>query len=399
MQAASRITRTPSGHGEELLKRSESLRVAQLIESDGPGGAESVVFELSMELRDRGHAVYPVIFANGEGWLSGRLGRAGIDVYLPDIHSTLPVDVFVLRDLCRCLRDNRINILHSHEFTMSVYAGLASRYLGIPHVLTLHGGQYFASDAKRRIAMRWVAARAAAAVGVSRATCDHMIQSLGLSGSNVQMVTNGVREPHGNREIARATLGLEENERLILAVGNLYPVKGHRVLVSAAALLATMTDLPPWRIAIAGRGDEEMGLRRSISELGLEGKVQLLGLRNDVENLLAATDIWVMPSLSEGLPMALLEAMYAERPVISSGVGGIPALVEDGRSALLVPPGEATDLAAAISRLLGDRNLAASLAARGRCLVESHYSVHAMTDQYESLYRKGEARARGEPRR
>ncbi len=361
-------------------------RIAQLIESDGPGGAESVVLELCTELRLRGHDVRPAVFGGGEGWLSGKLSAREFEVYLPIMRSSLPIDVRVLYEMCAWIREHEITILHAHDFIMSVYAAFAGYLTGVPHVITLHGGKYFATAWKRRMALKLAAAKALATVGVSQATCDHLSTTLSLPSGKVQLVANGVSPSRGDREKSRRGLGLSENDKLILAVGNLYEVKGHRILVDAAAQLAALEGLPAWRVAIAGRGDEEGRLREQIRQHGLDAQVELLGLRDDIGDLLSAADIWVMPSFSEGLPMALLEAMFAQLPIVCSAVGGIPDLLNGGPAGLLVPPHDSAALAGALQELLTDTRSGAALALRARELAEAQYSVAAMADRYETLY-------------
>jgi glycosyltransferase involved in cell wall biosynthesis len=234
--------------------------------------------------------------------------------------------------------------------------------------------------------MRWAAMRAGAFVGVSPATCNTLAAELAIPVHRICCVPNGVPMPVGDREQARNELELGINERLILAVGNLYPVKGHRVLVEAAGLLAAMDDLPSWRIAIAGRGDEEAPLKARIADLRLDSRLQLLGLRSDIGDLLAAADLWVMPSLSEGLPMALLEAMFAGLPVIASNVGGIPAVIEDSVNGALVPPSNPIALVARLADFLRAPVAAKELGERARMKAQQEYSVRRMAERYVALY-------------
>jgi glycosyltransferase involved in cell wall biosynthesis len=171
----------------------------------------------------------------------------------------------------------------------------------------------------------------------------------------------------------------------VLAVGNLYPVKGHAVLVEAAARLK---DLPvPWVVAVAGRGGEDPALRLAIDRLGLGGRFRLLGLRTDVPDLLAAADVFAMPSLSEGLPLALLEAMSAGLPVVASAVGGIPGVVRHGENGLLVPAGDAAALEGALRDLItgpGARRLGLAAAEE----IPRRFGVEAMTQGYLAVYQK-----------
>ncbi len=357
-----------------------------MIESDGPGGAESVVLALADGLRKRGVTVLPVIFANGEGWLSGKLRSAGFPVFSPGISRSVPFDLAVTTKLIQWTRQERVDVLHAHELMMGVYAGLVGLLTNRPHVITLHGGTRFASAPHRRCALRLSAMRACATVGVSESTCEHIASALMLPPSRVTHVPNGVPIRRGLRTKTRAALTLATDERFLLAVGNLYKVKGHAVLIDAAKRLLRDDSLPRWRIAIAGRGEEESALRSMIASAGLDDRIMLLGLRDDIPDLLAAADGWIMPSLSEGLPMALLEAMLAGLPTVCSAVGGIPALVIPSETGFLVPPNDPAALAIALGQLLSDATVGRALGEQARALAESKYSVETMVQRYLELY-------------
>jgi glycosyltransferase involved in cell wall biosynthesis len=211
----------------------------------------------------------------------------------------------------------------------------------------------------------------------------------------VEVVPNGIPFRNGDRSSLRNELGLSANDLLLVAVGNLYPVKGHAVLLRALGGLLRSGEIAnvPWRLAIAGRGEEEEGLRALAREEGIADRVTLLGFRRDVPDILAAADIFVMPSLSEGLPLALVEAMAAGLPVVVSDVGGVPEVAVAGREAILVPPGEPALLAEGLARLLRDPSARVTMgrAARERALRD--FSVSTMCEAYERLYR-GEAVSR-----
>lgn len=383
---------TSAAHAAAEPSRGPSLRIGQLIESDGPGGAESVMLELCSELRQRGHDIHPSVFGGGEGWLSGRLKARGFEPFLPSISGRVPLDLRLIWEMHRWVKRSRLQVLHAHDFTMSVYAAIVGHLASVPYVISMHGGTYFATAAKRKAALRWAARGAAAFVGVSEATREHLATALDLSLEQVRCVPNGVPVPLGDRDRARQALGIAENERLLLAVGNLYPVKGHLTLIDAAGNLSKCDGLPPWRIAIAGRGELESSLRERISELGLEARIHLLGLRSDIGDLLAAADLWVMPSLSEGLPMALLEAMFAGLPIVASNVGGIPGVIRDSFNGMLVPPKDATALAERLHALLRGPDAARRLGEEARVAAQAEYSVQRMGQRYCELYSAAVAR-------
>ena len=198
------------------------------------------------------------------------------------------------------------------------------------------------------------------------------------------MVPNGIPLRTGARAKLRSELGLAPGELLIVSVGNLYPVKGHAVLINA---LATLRDRVGWRLAIAGRGEEEQRLRAQAATAGIGDRVHLLGFRDDVADILAAGDLFTMPSLSEGLPLALVEAMSFGLPVVVTRVGGVPEVVSDGVEGLLVSPSDPGALATALAALLDDapRRQRMGEAARTRALRD--YALSTMADRYERLYR------------
>lgn len=359
-------------------------RVGLLLESDGPGGAETMLLTLAESLRERDVDVRPVVFANGEGWLTGRLAERGFDVFRPVIRRA--VDARFAGHLTRWTKQSAIQVLHAHEFTMGFYAGVAGALSGTPYVLTMHGGTKYANARRRRIALGLSAKHADAVIGVSDSTCDHLAQSLSLDRGAIEMIPNGISIQKGERDATRARLGLHPDERFLLAVGNLYTVKGHSVLVNAAAQLHSNTRLPKWKVAIAGRGDQHHALNEQINQAGLNGIVCLLGLRNDIHNLLAAADGWIMPSHSEGLPMALLEAALAAVPVVCSAVGGIPDVIDHGTRGWLVKPNDAESLARAIQELLLDPHEGQRRALLAKQYVEAKFSSNAMVERYLSLY-------------
>jgi glycosyltransferase involved in cell wall biosynthesis len=358
------------------------LTVAVMLETDGPGGAELLLHQLCVELRSRGHRVVAVGPEHGEGWLSARLHAAGIERRAFDLRRSL--DPAALRALVRMLEAARAEAVHSHEFTMAVYGCAAARWLRLPHVITMHGDQGVTRAWRRRAALRWAFRHSRAALAVSEHTRRAMEQRLGLRPGAMGVVYNGIPVPSGRRESVRRELRLADDELLVLAVGSLRPNKGHRVLLEALA------GLPPagrWRLAIAGQGEEAEPLAREARRLRVEERLHLLGQRDDVADVHAAADVFAMPSYSEGLPLALLEAMFAGSAIVASGVGGIPEAVTDGVEALLTLPGDPEALRGALARVLSDAPLRRQLgdAAKRRALAE--FRIERMADRYEALYR------------
>ena len=358
------------------------LRIALMIECDGPGGAELMILELAKELRARGHSVLPVSLSNGTGWLGARFVAAGFEP--ASFALTRPLDLAAVRALTSILRDFRADVVHSHEFTMAIYGAAAAKRANARHVITMHGGLYYATAWRRRAALRWAMRRSAALVGVSDATASALQHHLGIERSKLHVVPNGIPLRTGVRARLRSELALAPGELLIVSVGNLYAVKGHAVLIDA---LATLRDRAGWRLAIAGRGEEEPRLRAQAATAGIGDRVHLLGFRDDVADVLAAGDLFTMPSLSEGLPLALVEGMSFGLPVVVTGVGGVPEVVTDGVEGLIVPPSDPGALAAALGELLQNASRRQQMGAAARTRAIRDYALSTMADRYERLYR------------
>lgn len=220
-------------------------------------------------------------------------------------------------------------------------------------------------------------------VAVSGDLAGYLSQAFGLPRERIQVIHNGIPIPEMagvDRAKARLACGLDVEGLLVLAVGNLYAVKDHATLLRAAALL------PGVHFAIAGRGEEEANLRALARELSIESRVHLLGLRDDVDRLLAAADVFVQPSRSEGLPLAILEAMGHGLPVVATRVGGMAEAIVEGETGRLVEPGQPEALADALRVLLEDADRRRRAGEAGRARAVSQFSVEGMALRYEALY-------------
>ena len=352
-----------------------------------------MVLQLAEELRRRGHSICFIGPADGCGWLGGEFRKRGFDTETFTLRR--PLDLRCLRDLTRIFRRRSIEVAHCHEFTMAVYGTAAARVMRIGAVITMHGGTYALEARRRRMALRWAFRRSGAVVAVSEASRAELLAKLGQPPGGIHVIRNGIRfVPGAHGDGVRRELGAAHDESVIVAVGNLYPVKGHLVLLKALALLGERHPELKWRLAIAGTdgfggtaGGEGPSLRRFAEEHGLSDRLHLLGFRTDVPDLLAAADIFAMPSLSEGLPMAMLEAMFAGKAIVASAVGGIPEVIRHEKEGLLVPRGDPEGLAMALVRLLRDEALRRAIGSGARRRAEEAFTIETMANEYERVYR------------
>jgi glycosyltransferase involved in cell wall biosynthesis len=224
-------------------------------------------------------------------------------------------------------------------------------------------------------------------VAVSAQVRNYAIKKEKARAERLTVIENGIESlkiqtiGHEKRAALRADIGVPEGGLLLLTVGRLTIQKGHTVLLDAISKLKGTKIM----FAFAGDGPQLEVLQKKAGTLGVNDRVRFLGVRNDINELLLSADVFVQPSLWEGLSLALLEALLAGLPVIATRVEGVVDVVEDGVSALLVPPNDPSALDDAIDRLIKDGDLRAELGAAGKKRVETNYSLDKMCLAYEQL--------------
>jgi len=367
-----------------MKPQNRTRSIALMLESDGPGGAEVMLLNCAEELRRRGHRVTPVLPFGKIGWLGAKFRDRGFEPIPFVLRRTL--DPIHLYELTRDLRAIKVDVIHSHEFHMAVYGMAASKLLRRRHVITMHGNQTMTSARRRRVALRLAFRASHATVAVSEDTRRHLLESLSIPPSRICTIPNGVPDPGGNPEGPRKEFRISSDEIVLVAAGNLRPRKGHFVLLQALAQLTNEGCTTPWRLIIAGEGPERPRLESFLTENGLTDRVHLPGQRSDVNDLMAAAHITVMPSLWEGLPLTILEGMHSGNAIVASRISGIPEAVRDEVDGLLVPPEDADALASALRRLLEDPGLLHRLATSSAERARSYFTVSRMMDDYEALY-------------
>lgn len=359
------------------------MRVLMLTETSHLGGAEVMIRNLALELRARGHAVGLVAPLNGGDWLHTQMQQDGFPVWQFQLRGAINLE------LARCIRqaiaEFKPDVMHSHLWVMAAYGGMVAAFDRVPHVITMHGDGEQTRFLRRRVALRLAFARARAVVAVSDAMREQLATSLGISPSVMQVIANGSPFPQGDRLGTRSALGIQDDEFAVLCVGSQIVRKNHIVVLKA---LNRQPEGVRWKLVIAGpQGEATATLADEAKRTGVEQRLINLGPRSDVPDLQAAADLFVMPSLWEGMPVALVEAMGAGTPLIASAVGGIPAMVEDGVSGLLLR--DATDdveLSTLISQCRAQRDRMQAMGETARRKAHEEYGVSGMTDAYLDLF-------------
>lgn len=305
-------------------------------------------------------------------------------------HSPLPIaaktrpfrDYITIRRLSEMLR-GRFDLVHAHGLRGALIGVLAARRAAIPALFTLHN---LVPDRRSHLLMlRFIAPMADAVIAVSRAVAASL-QSVSRSIHQLVVIPNGIelapfRQKADVREV-RTRFGLPAEAPLIVGLGRLAPEKGFDVLIRAFRKLGNSVPAPT--LALAGAGPEEGALKQSAS--GSPHPIHFLGEIRCVAPLLAAADLVVIPSRTEGQGIVALEAMAAGRPIAASRVGGLIETLDDGKRGLLVPPDDPEALAVAIERLLQDPQERRQLGEAGRRIAEEEFSAERMVQRTTALY-------------
>ena len=366
-------------------------RVLLVITLAEVGGAQSYVAALLPALAER----YDVVLAaHGEGPLREEAARAGAR-FVPLRHVRRPInplrDLAGLVELIALLRRERPRILHASSSKAGVLGRLAAVTARVPiRFFTVHGWAFSAYSglASRlyRVSDRLMAPLTTVTICVSETELAAGLEAGTCSAERSVVIHNAV-------DVATAPRSRHDRATpRLIAVGRLKAPKDFLTLIRALAALADQE----YEALIVGDGPDRSEVEDEIQRLGLEGRVQLAGERSDVPELLAASDVFVLSSRSEGLPVSVLEAMAAELPVVASGVGGLAELVVDGETGILVRPSDPSALAAALSSLIADPAERRRLGAAGRARAEERFDLEPFRRAHVELYSRELAR-RGLP--
>jgi glycosyltransferase involved in cell wall biosynthesis len=375
-------------------KETSPVRLLHIVGDSRYGGAASIILGL-------GHV------AQAEGWhvdvlttdpvfqhavRQHGLGLVNLDVIRREIR---PVwDLGGLVRLSRFLRREPYRIVHTHTSKAGFVGRLAARLAGVPAIVhTVHGFAFHEESpvhirrfysTLERLASRWCDR----IVSVSEFHRSWAIELGMCTPGQVIAIPNGIAEVARNREAGRAELrremGAEQDDMVILSMARLAADKGLEYLIEAAAILPETARRV--RIVIAGDGPERERLEQLAGHLGVTQRVRFLGFREDVGDLLAASDLVVLPSLREGLSIALLEAMAAGKPIIATNIGSQREVASHAYMARLVRPADARALSEAIAQLSGDEALMARLGRTARAVYENCYTEDRMLHSYKQLY-------------
>ncbi len=354
------------------------MKVVHVDAEMGYSGGEVQVFLLIEGLRELGHEGLVLCPPRSRSCEEAR--RKGIPVHPVKMANDLHVGAII--ELRSALMRFRPDIVHLHTGRATWLGGWAARMLSIPAITTRRMDKPVQRGWRQRVTYGPLVARV---VAVSLAVQEELLAG-GVSPDKVSLIHDAV-DPHVfdsslDTCVARSALGAGPNAIVLLSVAALVRRKGHDVLLEALA----RSRCPHLVLWIAGDGPERGALEAQAARLGLSERVRFLGARTDVPDLLAACDIFVLPSRHEGLGVSALEAMAARRPVVASRVGGLAEAVLDETTGLLVPPEDPSELARAVDRLAADPLLRRRLGESGPVRVSEGFLASQMVHAYDELY-------------
>jgi len=366
------------------MAQSNKITVLFIIKPERGAGAEMVLVEAAARLNpERFKIICGLLTPDAEKVIPANLPT--VDFRMPGLNGWVWLRFFW--QLCWVIYRHRVKLLHVNSYVPGNYARLAAALMQVPIVIDhWHGFTRF--NAKRRLICRFLGRFTDLSIAVSQGVRDYLVRQGGLNPAKVRVVANGVDiaaiDAARSGPLVRRELGLPEGLPVIGLVGRLdHWGKGHKELFTA---MAQLKERHPVHALIVGGGRRIDEVKALAASLGLAGQVHFLGPRRDVPDLLNAMDIFVLPSYSEGVSLALLEAMAAGLPVIVSRVGGLPEVVTDGENGLLIPPRDAESLAGALERLLGAPDFAKKLGQNARKHVREHYSLDRLGREINEIY-------------
>lgn len=351
-----------------------ALKILHIDPETNWGGGESQVMGLAGYLAARGHHNHLLCHPRGALWEAAR--RAGLETLPLSLRNE--VDLRPVFSLRRLIRDGRYDIVHFHTkraHALSLWLGRI--HPGLRYVVTrrmdypLRRGRYVDFLYNRRVD---------GVVAISRKIAELLVQA-GVRAERIRLIPSGI-DPAPF--VMSESQGTSRGPAVVGTVAVLEERKGHRILLEAATALKQQGHRVKYRWA--GEGSERPALERQLLASGLQGEVEFAGFVGAVPEFLSTIDIFALPSLYEGLGVSVLEAMAAGKPVVATRAGGLPEIVDDGVTGVLVPPGDAEALARALATLVSSPTLAREMGVKGRERVLRGFTMEKMARANEDYY-------------
>jgi glycosyltransferase involved in cell wall biosynthesis len=363
----------------------ELSRILMVVDSLEVGGGEQQVADIAVALRQRGYAV--TVACSTGGMLSQMLAQQNVPVrILMNRLVKRRVSIGYALRLRALVREDRFHLVHAHLYASVAAAAIATRGMDVPLVVTEHSEAAWRGPRARFIS-RWAYRRAARVIAVSRGIRGRLIAQDRVSPECVAVIPNAValRTDDVTEPLTAIIPAAWREGPLIGVVARLQPEKGVHIFLEAIPLV--LSGVPTAHVLLIGDGPLRGELEERVKQLGLADRVHFLGFKANARSFIARLDLLVLPSLSEGTPLVILEAMAACVPVVASDVGGIPEQIRHGQEGLLVPAGDPTRLAEACLQIVQDPSRAREIGQAGHRRASCHFGYETMLRRIEAVYR------------
>ncbi len=371
---------------EKQVLPSKKIRLMQITHDLAIGGLQQVIVNICKTI-NREQFEVSILCLRNLGEFAPDFEKLGIEVILLP-QTSMGVDYLSFLKVAKILRDRKIDVIHTHNTQPLIDGTLGALLAGVKTIIhTDHSRQF--PDKRRYMFAEWMLSHFVnRMVGVSPSTSHDLMKYERISPQKITTVLNGINGSYLNVSVDKQTkkreLGIRGDGPIIGLGVRLTKQKG--IIYLLRAMPEIIRKYPDITLVIAGDGDLEMYLKSEAAKLGIEKNTLFIGPRLDMPEVIKIFDLYVLPSLWEGLPIVLLEALAAACPIIATNVGGTPLAVIQGQSGTLVEPKDPEALATEITRLLNDKPLMKRYAKKGSELFDEKFSAKVMTSQYEKLY-------------
>lgn len=377
----------------------KKISVLYFIPELGTGGTERLVFDLC-RLLDRSVFIPSVCTFKG-GSYAERLRETGVAVYHLAGEKTDSGSESILHKvrqfharvtlLDEVMEKNGIDIINSHHLGPLFHVAFGRQRKQRHWIHTEHIRPDIENAGSGYLYMTGWAYRFPDLVsGVSREVIDYYTGNIGVAADRTRLVLNGVNvqafAKQGDPLAKRHELGLSQDDFVVGVMANLRPQKNHKNVITALSLISK--SYPKLKLVLAGDGSCRAELEQLVQEYSLENRVLFLGYREDAEGLMEMFDVYCLPSFYEGMPLSIMEAWAAGKPVVATDVLGIRELVQDGVNGLLVASDDPTALSEGLKRVIDDDGFRSLIAANGEAIAHAECSIDRMVEKYEGLYRE-----------
>lgn len=365
-------------------------KVLHLISSFGFFGAENIALELCRATETFGIKNVLGVFDNAHNSNLEILKKAGERGIISEVLACRGrFDFSLIMKLRKFIKSNGIDIVHSHGYKSNFYGFFSTFNTKTKNISTCHN---WLGEGRKMKFYKWldklILSKFDIVIVVSESLRNELLKGV-IDKKKLFLIRNGIEvdnfQASGTAPKLKELFGIQKDEFVIGTLGRLTEEKGHAYLLKAFEKV--QSELPKTKLLIVGDGCLRKSLELEAERLNLKNKVIFTGFRNDVPELLSIMDIFVLPSLQEAMPIALLEAMAAQRPIIATQVGEIPTLIRNGYSGLLVKPKDHASLSNSIAMFLLDRDKAATFAMRSYEFVRNNFTIENMAKAYADTYK------------